>query len=99
MRKLNVNSRYAIAIDIYTHLLYYINMRGYMKMTGTQIQILILLLIMMIICFFTYNIILGLIIAITTIFTANIFKIYNNYKKAEIEKEIYKEIKNEKKNL
>lgn len=64
-------------------------------MTGKQIKVLLILLLITIISLFI-NFIFGIIMAFIILMTANIMKAYNNYKKAEIEKEIYNDIKNKK---
>ena len=65
-------------------------------MTGTQIKIIILLAIITILIAFN-NIFIGLIMVIILGLTANIFRSYNSYKRAEIEKQMYNEMKNNKK--
>ncbi len=64
-------------------------------MTGTQIKIIIILAIITIIAAFN-NIFIGLGMIIVLGITGNIFRIYNSYKRAEIEKNVYNEIKNNK---
>lgn len=62
-------------------------------MTGLQILILIFLLVVSIFVTFYNSIKIGLILLIITLIVKKGFQIYNDYKRAEIEKEIYKDIK------
>lgn len=62
-------------------------------MTGLQLLILIFLLVVSIFVTFYNSIKIGLILLIITLIVKKGFQIYNDYKRAEIEKEIYKDIK------